>query len=610
MRPGRNAVLMRTATAVAASVAVLAVAAPGWGLSLSDLLAESPAPWPGQLLRLAQGPATAGAWSAPAWGDVTADGRPDLVLGSAFGDVLVYPGRADGTLGPPSPLLQPQLPGQPLALRPAIPCLATAANSTSNPDLWLLLDGHLVVYRAEPGGFAPGRELRSEQGQSLAEQLSAAGIAGDLVGFAVLPGEEAVLLATGEGLVWRLSVKKGLSLGRLEPQTAAGRSLRFPEACHLAVGDVDGDGGLDLIAAGEQCLYLCHFIGANLARPLLLAEQLTTPEGLPTRGLAPAVAGPGELLLGLAWGPVMRAEVEAGRAKITGWATALRAPLDVGLDAAPRACDWDGDGREDLVAGSADGHVRVFLQRSDGLYEPGALVQDAQGPLTAPGKTFRPCFPYLADLDGDRDLDLLLGEGGGQVHQWRNDGAFVALGPVKVAGQPLFGPGVAVPVALDWDRDGDMDLFVGAQPPPRDWTGAPGPDHYAAPVSFLENPGHRSAPLAFDKRVAVDLLVQHGDVHGDAVLLEPWQVLARPFSSVGQKVLLFGRAGLFAFAVATVPPAYPRLVLDTAHAPVRPLQSSEDVWAVARTTRPGQVLVGLGPYGFICTADLSASLSA
>jgi hypothetical protein len=151
--------------------------------------------------------------------------------------------------------------------------------------------------------------------------------------------------------------------------------------------------------------------------------------------------------------------------------------------------DFDGDGRLDLVVGVEDWadygwdnafdrsgrwtrgplHGWVYLIRNHGsndrpAYDPPARIA-AGGVLI---DTFGMPSPNLADFDGDGDLDLVCGEFLDRFTYFENVGTRAA--PSYAAGRRLLdeaGAAVAmhlqmiVPVAIDWDGDGDMDLVVG-----------------------------------------------------------------------------------------------------------------------------------------------------
>lgn len=159
-----------------------------------------------------------------------------------------------------------------------------------------------------------------------------------------------------------------------------------------------------------------------------------------------------------------------------------------------RAKDWklvdfDGDGAADLVAGigiweeygwdegyDADGNwlkgpLRgyVYLMRNAGTnaapeFQPSQQLFTSDGnPIDTYGKP----VPNLADFDGDGDLDLLCGEFVDTFNYYENTGSRAR--PVYAPPRKLTYQGVRitmdlcmiVPVAIDWDSDGDIDLIVG-----------------------------------------------------------------------------------------------------------------------------------------------------
>ncbi|QGJ71348.1 Repeat domain in Vibrio, Colwellia, Bradyrhizobium and Shewanella [Planctomycetales bacterium 10988] len=160
-----------------------------------------------------------------------------------------------------------------------------------------------------------------------------------------------------------------------------------------------------------------------------------------------------------------------------------------------RFVDYEGDGDDDLLIGIGDwedygmnfsgngwahaydeqgrwklGPLRgfVYVVRNNGTQEKPEYGEPER--LTAGGEDVdvygRPS-PNLADFDGDGDLDLLCGEFLDGFTYYQNVGS--RKKPKFAAGKRLMYRGeelkmdleMIVPVAFDWDRDGDFDLIVG-----------------------------------------------------------------------------------------------------------------------------------------------------
>ncbi len=150
--------------------------------------------------------------------------------------------------------------------------------------------------------------------------------------------------------------------------------------------------------------------------------------------------------------------------------------------------DYDGDKDHDLIVGVGDWsdygwddayneqgqwtngplHGCVYVLKNSGTdkkpeYEQPVKIKIGDQPL----EVFGWPSPNFADFDHDGDLDLICGEFLDQLTYFENTGTRSA--PRYVAGRRLANNGqllqmdlqMIVPSAIDWDKDGDMDLVIG-----------------------------------------------------------------------------------------------------------------------------------------------------
>jgi hypothetical protein len=154
-----------------------------------------------------------------------------------------------------------------------------------------------------------------------------------------------------------------------------------------------------------------------------------------------------------------------------------------------RYVDYDGDGKQDLVVGVGDWKAYGWdnAYDADGVWTNGPLhgyvyvlgnrgtdaapsyaepfkVQAGDGPVDVFGWP----SPNFADWDGDGDLDLLCGEFLDGFTYFQNAGTRTK--PAYAAGVRVRRPDgerlamdleMITPTAVDWDRDGDLDLICG-----------------------------------------------------------------------------------------------------------------------------------------------------
>jgi FG-GAP-like repeat/Secretion system C-terminal sorting domain len=133
--------------------------------------------------------------------------------------------------------------------------------------------------------------------------------------------------------------------------------------------------------------------------------------------------------------------------------------VNVGLYASPDLFDIDGDGDLDFFVGSAGGTVRFYRNEGSASSWNFVLVSNALGGINV-GPNAK---PVLGDIDGDGDGDLVIGSSDGALSVFQNDGTF--SNPLFTpAGEALVLEGLrreTVPVLGDIDGDGDLDLLVG-----------------------------------------------------------------------------------------------------------------------------------------------------
>ena len=133
--------------------------------------------------------------------------------------------------------------------------------------------------------------------------------------------------------------------------------------------------------------------------------------------------------------------------------------LQTSFNYAPTFGDLDGDGKKDMVLGEFDGKLRYF-KNTGTAQNPVFTFTASQFDAISVAQS---SAPLLVDIIGDTLLDLLIGDSGGHLAFYRNDGTATNYHFTLVNAQI---PGIAVgndaaPTAADIDGDGDKDLLIG-----------------------------------------------------------------------------------------------------------------------------------------------------
>jgi FG-GAP-like repeat/FG-GAP repeat len=244
-----------------------------------------------------------------------------------------------------------------------------------------------------------------------------------------------------------------------------------------AAGDLDGDGDADFVTSesfGTGTIHYLENTGDALTPKLIERTGSANPFNGLSAGLTPRLAladldgdGDLDLLSGENYGNPLHYFENTGNARTPTFVERVGATNPVagviGLRGAPTLDDLDGDGDLDLVLGEFTGNFRYFQNTGDArsavYLEQSGPANPLQGLSVAAGGF---ATPVLGDLDLDGDADLIAGdEGQGQFHYFENTGTAVTPSFVARTGpeNPLDGEDVGLNSSPTLvDLDGDHDL--------------------------------------------------------------------------------------------------------------------------------------------------------
>jgi hypothetical protein len=486
------------------------------------------------------GLANVGLSSYPMLGDLDGDGDLDVAIGSNSGDVLFF--RNTGTAGAPAfdaPLTNPF--GLARVGGSASPELADVDGDGDLDALVGHQGGEVSFFEntgaaSDPAFAAP---VSSPFGFTDVGSFARAAFAdvdadGDL---------DALLSGVFQGSHFTIAYEN-VGTAAAPAFDAAGNPFGltppagFPSSSppsSAAFGDLDGDGDVDALvgpAFGSPPRFLRNTGSATFPA---FAPDPPNPFGLV--GGEPTLAdidadGDLDVFVGEPAGETVFF-ANTGSAGAAAFAPGVMHPFGLSavvLYASPELADIDGDGDLDAFVGSGLGTTDFF--QNTGTAASPAFAAPVSNPFGFTSGGFG-ASPALADLDGDGDLDALLGEASGGLRFFANTGtaAAPAFAPPVTNPFGLFSVGARpTPTFADHDGDGDFDLFVG-----RGWpatalfvnTGtASAPAFTGAPLDpFGGNEGAYGAPAL-------------GDLDGDGDLdalvgrqSEPEMLLVRNFGS-------------------------------------------------------------------------------
>lgn len=161
--------------------------------------------------------------------------------------------------------------------------------------------------------------------------------------------------------------------------------------------------------------------------------------------------------------------------------------LDVYGAPSPNFADFDGDGDLDLICGEFLDKMTYFENtgtRSNPIYKEGVFLKNESGLIKM---DLEMIIPVAVDWDQDGHVDLVVGDEDGRVALVRNTGELIDNIPEfespkyfrQQADNLKFGA-LATPVGVDWDNDGDEDIITG---------------NSAGYFAFIENLGGGEKPV-------------------------------------------------------------------------------------------------------------------
>jgi len=130
---------------------------------------------------------------------------------------------------------------------------------------------------------------------------------------------------------------------------------------------------------------------------------------------------------------------------------------NMGLMLTPEFGDLDGDGDMDLLVGDFNGFIQYFENTSSGSNLTFTFIENV-GNIDLSGNS----VPTLGDLDGDGDLDLLIGQLNGSLIFYRNIGNIFQYNFEAESFNDIQVQSNSAPELIDMDSDEDLDLVLGS----------------------------------------------------------------------------------------------------------------------------------------------------
>lgn len=268
--------------------------------------------------------------------------------------------------------------------------------------------------------------------------------------------------------------------------------------------DVDGDGDLDATPGNGYGLGSVRFLentGSSVAPAFIERTGTANPfDDIRAENCAPDVVdldgdGDFDVLIGEREGNLFYWENTGSSSapafeERQGTANPF-GDYEIGFDGFPELADLDGDGDLDAIIGGGD---LSYFENVGSTSQPILVERTGSANPFEGVPIFGLSVPTLADLDGDSDLDALLGIPPSELFYLENTGSSTAPAFVERTGtsNPFPNPGIedgSIPDLIDLDGDGDFDAVLGG--------GNGG-------LTYLENTGSSSVPVFVERTGSAD----------------------------------------------------------------------------------------------------------
>ncbi len=136
--------------------------------------------------------------------------------------------------------------------------------------------------------------------------------------------------------------------------------------------------------------------------------------------------------------------------------------IQLGANTAPTVLDYNANGRLDLIVGNEAGELWLLINQSNTFEMPQPLKNHKGEALRMEGDA----APFAVDFDGDGIVDLLVGDAEGYVYLLKGmmiEGQLSFGDPeeLKLGSEPIKVASFAAPHGGDYNQDGSIDLLVG-----------------------------------------------------------------------------------------------------------------------------------------------------